>query len=484
MWRGEETLLDKSFIYWLDLIVQASGSYDVDSPWRLRLNGEVQSAFEYSLDDYYQDFQEALENALANIADKLSKLNHLVRYLAEVHVAGLLLEKNEAGAWHHRNFEFWKDQKLEKTAEVDESNFQVFYFMMDSSLRKMTLYLDTIRQNILAIDQRDMPVPTLPLEDSSSSTVEQPIAYFDWFFARSGLAILREEFKMKSEEEGLFFSESHDARIWDQPLDDEGREYKIAFAPFGDHLKDVLVKELDKSNQLIATDIGRQQSHAAVQLRLELLLSSLDYFHKLSDTHELYRRYSICTTIVETLQQFIQGKYGFFLPEALKGTASFRLLETAADKLLEETRVSSAGGTLTSFKIFPEWIKSVQENLHRLLIENQLIAKDTPAAIVKKAFDGSEIKEPLRIKWISRGRNNLVNKQSLLYFLNRMAEAHIVLEETTNAGFLKRVEMIFSDARGEKLRHLKVSNANTGKSGQANTTDKQKIDDIVAKLKS
>jgi hypothetical protein len=484
METGNKVILVESFIDWFNLVNEAFVSGEIarfgtQENRSLKFNDGNRSSYEYSLQHNFQKFQGVLEMELNNLFHKYDKLQYLARYQAEVKAARGKLVRDETGSWHHSQFTFSfdRDWPPEERPDINENDFQDWYILMNSSLEKMIVYLETTRENIRSVEQEDIPPPISLLKITNSSTSEQPIAFFDWFFMRGGLTVLRQKFKDDGREEGDFFSEEDDTRHWMAPKDDVSVEYEYRESRFEDKLNESLLSELNKSIQLITNYIERQQSHEAIKLRLDILLSSLDFYGKQPEQYPLYRRYDICVGVVGNLQKYIRGKYAAFFPARL-------MTDDFTGKLpeqLPESGNSSAGEKPTAFGIRPQRTELLIERLGSLLISKRLIAPDTKMELLKRAFGASTLDEPLNIRWIARARNGQVNKQSLLHLLNEMTKAKLLSENGSDVGFVKRVPMIFCDVKGKELRHLKVSNAQTSKSI---TDDKKRINEIIEVLKA
>ena len=488
MEQEEKTALDRAFVYWLDFITMAVGTYEGQGtqftpngpqPYmQIKLDGNPYGVFEYQLDKYYREFLTALEASLRNIHNKYDKLFRLANYEAEVAAAAVLITTDEFGKLHHRNFEFlyMMEQDPAQLPKFDENDYQHFYRLMDQSLRKMTAYLGTVRQNIVGMDQSDIPLPVVELENNKISTVEQPIAFFDWFYARGGLTVLREKFIDDAMEHYCSFNEIEDARICDEPVDDHSMETKEVKTFFADELKVQLIRELDLSHQLISNHIDQQQSFEAVRLRLQFLLSSLAYYLKLAQTYPLYQRFGICITAVNNLQQYIHGKYGSFLPSEAVSAKTVEIFEKKLDK---PDALPFGEPPITSFAIQGKQPHAIIAKLWHQLTTNEFIDRNTPAETMLKAFNGLTLNEPLNIKWMVLSRNGQVNKRSLLYLFKRLSDEKILAKEPPGAHFLARVKMIFSDAKGQTLENLDVSSSELDKPDSSPPARSKEIDKIV-----
>lgn len=452
MEQEEPFPLELTFNYWHRMIASAYATFEAEE---LELDGKKQvqetikfnfttpEEYEKKLKERYENFQLALENALGNIYYKLEKLNFLSKYLAEAHAATGLLIKDENGRWHHRNFEFesYSREAKHQRRTMDEFDFEGFYSLIDQSLTKMRIYLDNMREDILATPQIEIPIPASMVVNPNSSNAEKPIAFFDWFFARDGLAALHDKFISDSETDHSDYNEMTDACEWEYALDDDYEEIGHGQRFFADKLKRLLVSEVSESYPLISAYIEQDQKHEAITIRIQFLLSSLEYYHKLAGDAS-YQRYDSCFPAIYKLQNYIHGKYLDFCPEHLRHTApGMKMLGGDSKTSDQQAAGIHSRRPLPSFVIATERRPRIVGLLLELLKKEMLIARDTEGMQLMRAFDGSELHEPLNIRWLPLGRNKLVSKQSLLYFLDCLAQEKIILEQGGKGLFLKRVEL-------------------------------------------
>lgn len=101
------------------------------------------------------------------------------------------------------------------------------------------------------------------------------------------------------------------------------------------------------------------------------------------------------------------------------------------------------------------------EFFHQQLIDNKFIAADTPIGHFKVAFSGYENIIPLKIKWIAKGKNKLISKTSLFYFIELLvSNSFLLTSERGDTGILyNNLQNIFVDADGNNLKNLKQSNS-------------------------
>lgn len=492
----KEDILKERFQRWTGLIVQADTVVRVEEYERdgkiqrataILLNDCAPGMYDFLLKNYYNDFREELAGALDNIYNRFDKLNFLAFYLAEVAKAGALFVKESPDKTHHLNFQFIPHNTAvtDQNPEFDENYFKDVYAIMQYSLRKMTVYLKTLQQNILAVSQQDITPPVSELRDEQPSNIEQPFAFFDRFFSRGGLTALRQKFVDESWAEGDLFDEKNDCRhaqiIMNGKDGSDGGDMEIGWqrVPFADRLREVLMEELNRSSQLVCSHLDRLKTNDEVELRLKLFLSSLGYYRELVRAYPLYRTYEICSTVIASLKGLILGKYNAFIPKEPLNDPGGRNRKEIQKKSVEESRES--GQSTLSFEISGEKPLILIAKLYVLLTTEGFIPKDTDPTRFENAFNGSLIHEPLNIKWIAKSRNGQVNKKALLYLLSHMAEKKLVLENTTNAVFVKQVRMIFCDASGQSLENLDISNAMMNKFSEANKRD---IETIIKRVQT
>ena len=491
----EESTLDKMFNPWIGLIAQAYAVVQIDEIERdgkivkatqISLNECTSTMYNWLLQNYYQNFQEELKKTLDNVHNRFDKLNLLTPYLAEVAAAAALFVKEDSGITRHVNFQFQPlaGENIGQNPGIDETCFGEVYAIMEYSLKKMTVYLTTVQQNILSVKQEDIALPVNLLRDEQSSNIDQPFAFFDYFFSRGGLTALRQKFIDESWEEGGSFDEKNDCRHEQILLNEEraysdGDEMEIGWrqTAFADALKQRLMEELNRSSQLVCNHLDSLKTWDEIQLRLKYLLSGLNYYSELVRAYPLYQAYEICSTVIVNLKGLIFGKYRVFIPKELLSELSHG---NGTGKKATEIQRSDRSAAVTSFRILGKDPETLITMLFNSLKKERLIAGDTDRKVFENAFNGSEISEPQNIRWIAKSKNGQISKKSLFYLLNSMAKEGLVLEDTTNADFIKQVGMIFCNADGERLQHLHVSNANTDKSSTIHT---RKIDEIIKSLK-
>lgn len=116
--------------------------------------------------------------------------------------------------------------------------------------------------------------------------------------------------------------------------------------------------------------------------------------------------------------------------------------------------------SITTFKWKSNLGNQISTILWQKLKEEEFIANSTELFHFHKAFDGLTIDQPLNIKWTAKAKSKLINKQLLLYLLDKLAENNLIDKITDNSTFFKNINYIFCDESGSEIKNLGVSLSN------------------------
>ncbi|MFO8066419.1 MAG: hypothetical protein R6U11_02440 [Bacteroidales bacterium] len=118
-------------------------------------------------------------------------------------------------------------------------------------------------------------------------------------------------------------------------------------------------------------------------------------------------------------------------------------------------------------------------NLHGKCIKHNLISNSVDFVSFSKAFNGEKITEKLEIPWVVTGKNNLISKRSLIYFITSLREKGLISNPNgdKNTELANLITYIFVDTRGNPLKNLQESISSIS---QSNPEKSEIIDKIIS----
>jgi len=282
------------------------------------------------------------------------------------------------------------------------------------------------------------------------STIEHPLAFFDWYLENEINNDLKEFYIHITEELHLNNTDqidkvNHIIKVLNIHHQEEINSEYITFS-FESSIKSKLKQEVKLTKEFI--ELGFQK--------------------RFSDKKE-----------VKGYADFLRIKLSsFFSNKACKDFPFLTSYFEQLDNLINQYSKQSTTYSYTpSFVFIAESTKEQQSKikaLYKLLTENPSIISCSKKEFTN-AFTGNEIDEG--INWLITGKNKDISKPSLLYFL----------DELINKGFLSRniindlykfIRYVFRNHKGNVLKNLKQSREGMSD----NPTSKDRIDTIISSL--
>jgi len=434
-------------------------------------------------------------NDIERMADdmyvKSEKLNLLSRFIIEVEACQNLLSLTTDKKYTHKRFAFSNVSKENKYRDVvlDESEFQEYFFWMNHYLSKMHAYLLQLKHTIEITPQIEFRLPSSMQPDGNTSTVDKPFAFFEYAFLRNGLAQIRRAFTPSQEDYYHLPYIQWDPKteiITTQEQDNETGEWETYTRSFKDHLFNKYYQEFLKSMQLCDEHIDQLKTEQEIKLFITLSLGRFKYVLKNLEGNEDAKKYDFSVHPIKALIKYVYDRYEVFCPERdnqITGFLEKQPSQPQTEPVPEQRTLPASCRGMQLFLTLKKSIEGFTLLLHKQLTDAGFIPKETNLEVLRNAFNGSTQETALKIKWLDKGKNRKINKQTLFYLFNRLAEERIIAEDSDNKSFLQKLNFVFVDDKGEPLRHLRVSNATSGKFIKDTTPSKQAIDAGIAELK-
>jgi hypothetical protein len=437
----------------------------------------------------YNSSCDEVERTIDDIYIKTEKLALLARMVVEIESCQRLL-KYESGIYTHKRYSFSNISKdhTYKATQLDETGFQEFYFWMEHYLQKMHGFLTQLKRSTEGIAQSEFRLPSSSQPDPNASSIIKPFAFFDYLFQRNGISQLRRNFIPTEEDYDYHPYMHYDPKteiLTTQEQDGETGEWEEYKQSFRDKLFNRIYREFLNSRQLFDEHIDSLKTLDEINLFVRLSVGRIKYLLSTLDKSPDAKKYDFLPRPLKGLIKYLYERYEGFCPP--KDDMVNDLLAKNNDAQLQQAPLSKAlppaHRGVQTFRCLKKTEEGFALLLHSQLNENCLIDSNTDLQTLRNAFNGSRQDNPLRIRWIDKGKNKQVNKQTLLYLLNELAAAGLIAEDTDNKTFLKRVHFIFADGAGEPLQNLEESNASSGKFKKAKTSAKRAIDAMISDLK-
>jgi hypothetical protein len=125
-------------------------------------------------------------------------------------------------------------------------------------------------------------------------------------------------------------------------------------------------------------------------------------------------------------------------------------------------------------------------NLYGLLVDKNMIPKETNFNDFCNAFSGTNLVDPLKIKWLVTGKNKETSKSSLFHLLSLLEDENLIdnkdWEKGNYTGLYKKIIIVFADKEGKLFSSdgLKSSRCQGLKAECARQTEINKIVEFVA----
>jgi hypothetical protein len=296
-------------------------------------------------------------------------------------------------------------------------------------------------------------------------TSTNPLAFFYYFFVKSGLKIFRNDFfnleennyssvvDWNLEEEYIAF------RDYDYEKDEECVDKVL----FSDVLRNLLINEYYYATDNIESRIRELTKEKNVRFFVKQVLEEARYILGKVITSADASRYHVSQNSILAITSFVFERYPTI-------SAALREEFDLDTKIMDENQRLFL--TLNKPKTFMEAANSKRiyalkwkgdslwqiEKLFKELIEKTVIAEDTDWNVFQKAFDGSLLVEPLKIRWILKV-NGKLSKPLILFFFDNLMLKNLVYSIGYTTKLYQTIQMIFTDFDGQTLKHFKNSNS-------------------------
>lgn len=424
-----------------------------DSSTRFNISGST-SELKSLLNNKFESAKAELSESLLNTYLKIDKLNLLSEIAIEIKSLERLMVNNQ----------------------IDESYSQEDCKCLKEVFEKMKDFIEGQKQIFESTNQSDYPIPYYMIPDKEASSFEKPLHYFEYLFNRNGITHLRNNFIQyySSDDYANSTYNTENETVTHNHYDIETGEWSETYSDFKAVLNKKLKAEYIISKNFIDEYIDKQKEEADVVLFIKRTLGKLNsLLSKIADGAEALK-YKDSQKPIDALIKHIHNYHSLFVPQ--------EMITKPIQKETKGNSKSSPPKKLSSFK----WIAENNLILTILLLDELkatgFVNKNTELANFHKAFNGSELKAPLQIEWIAKGKNGSSNKISLLHLINSLTDAKLIIDDLNNADWLKTIERIFCDSNKNQFKHLKNSNSNSHKN-ETKTEQKKEIDVIIYKLK-
>ncbi len=442
-------------------------------------------AYKRLLDTAYERGSAGVEEELAEVFYKSEKLTLLARYITHIESCQMLLTKN-ADKYQHRLFSFSNLSKdsAQKTVNLGQEDFQEYFFWMDHYLIKMHSLLIHLQSSTQRTAQEEFAKPSNIAPRPDVSSIENPISFFWDIVERNGVRKLRNRFKPSEDDYHYYPDVSYNEETEIKTIneqDNETGEWETNIKAFSEEYLQKVYTEFNKTRNYIDLKIDTCKTTDEVRLSISLLTARLRYLLSKIPENKDAAKYNTTERSIKGLLRFVYEKYGGFAPPE---DETIKAILDKKDQTQEPPRqllapvnngvqvFSLMGGNADRFAIL----------LHKGLIDARLIDPQTEVFKIRNAFDGTFQEHPLKIRWIDKGRNQQINKKTLIYLLDELAKAKLISEDGDNPAFLQRIGFVFADAAGDAIRNLKESSA-TKRGKKTVSASIKAIDDLIVLLK-
>lgn len=351
------------------------------------------------------------------------------------------------------------------------------YICFYEVLEKMNDYIDGQMQVLGSTNQSDYPIPYYMIPDKEASSIEKPLNYFEYLFSRNGIEHLRNNFIQyySSDDYADSTYNVETETVTHNHYDIETGEWSETHSDFDGVFSQQLEPEYYISRKLIDNYVDEQKKETVIVFFIKRTLDKLNLLlSKIADKPETIK-YKESRKPIEALIRHIHNYHSLYVPQEM------------IPKVIVHEEMKSNLEQHTTKKMHSFKWKS-EANLYQVIYlwdklkENGFINTNTEMTVFQKAFDGSILEAPLQIEWIALGKNNSSNKISLLYLINSLIDAKLVIDDLTNVNYLNTIEQIFCDSNKQQFKNLQVSNSSDLKN-PTKTKQKKEIAAIIYDLK-
>jgi hypothetical protein len=360
---------------------------------------------------------------------------------------------------------------------IDESYSQEDSICLNEAVEKMNDFIDSQMQVLGSTNQNDYPIPYYMIPDKEASSIEKPLNYFEYLFSRNGIEHLRNNFIQyySSDDYADSTYNIETETVTHNHYDIETGEWSETYSDFDIVFFEQLVLEYYISRKLIDNYVDEQKEETVIVFFIKRTLDKLNLLlSKIADEPETIK-YKESRKPIEALISHIHNYHSLYVPQEM-------IPKVIVHEEMKSNLEQHPTKKMHSFK----W-KSEANLCHIIYLwdklkENGFINTNTELTVFQKAFDGSILEAPLQIEWIALGKNNSSNKISLLYLINSLIDAKLVIDDLTNVNYLNTIEQIFCDSNKQQFKNLQVSNSSDLKK-PTKTKQKKEIAAIIYELK-
>lgn len=487
----EQPKLVYAFKDFIEVIEDASASYHEITANNSGVTGETRFNMFPSIDKYQVSLKSIFSRMVREIDEsvneryaKLEKLNLLSRHLIEVKSLQDLYHTG-SGNITHQAFTFSNlatSSELKKTI-IEQEQVQGYLSAGFNMVIKIQRYIEELKHNVELTRQEDFVLPASMAPDPNESSLENPMAYFEYLIAKNGVFRLLNDFKPSEDDYGygyIGYDEETQTKTSEEQ-DPETGEWETLSYKFADHLYSILVRQFNKAKDCMDTAVHKFTNKKGIKLAIELWLSQLTYLKTALDQNKYLKKYEVMGKPVEAMIRYLYEKYGSFCPKPNKLAQT--LLEKSKLYELPEAKQLALPQAIQPGMF--RWLKGdPQRNsflLHGAL--NKSFIQDTTLDDFHVIFAGGYPDESFKIRWIDRTPNGKhINKVTLLYLFKQLADKGLIDIPFDSKEMFVRLSRIFVDGKGQMLNNLPQSKANVLNAKKEDTDAKSEIDKMIRAL--
>lgn len=431
----------ESFIDFIELVSNAELSDPINPTNEegiyFRFNG-ASSAKEYAsiLKIYYQSVSIELNERLSAIPNKPDKLLYLDHYVIEINLLSDNLIKDSKGFVHKQ----FKNTSGNQIKEADKA-LNEYYNIMEEHLKKMELLLTNVRDNIRHTSQEDLSKATTLLPDPISSTVENPLLFFENFITGIAQSVLLKYFEPTKQDFEKDISYNRLSKVITYNILKENGEYEIRQKTFSDFTKKIIIKQREISKGLLRLRISQLVIRDEVNGFLLLMLSNLKRLMELNISHTPENA-SLATSTLLEIANYINENFSPFFDAKNKNLIAGILRRNIlpAPKVIKNNYAFKLN-SIYSFELFisKSWGFLVNDYIH----------SDKYSAF-QNVFTGELDEDKIvPIPWLDFKSGNTI-KKSLFYLFTQLKEKSIILPET-DTDLKNKIAQLFCNNNGSRF---------------------------------
>jgi hypothetical protein len=320
------------------------------------------------------------------------------------------------------------------------------------------------------------------IQASYEPTSKNPLAFFNYFFVKSGLKIFRDDF-FNFEEHG--FSEVVEWNLEEEYIifrafdNDKEEEYTYE-VKFSEVLHRMLLRKYYLAIDKIEEGVREHTEETSIRVFLNKLLAETKYILEILNTSRDASKYLLCRNSVEAIIKFIFKRFSTFV-DSLQ-------VELFLESILPKERpLLLTGGSLVKNNLgiygFSWTANPIGRSriLYQGLIENGFISNEVDLKTFKKAFEGDLLINPLKIRWIKTLKGKL-SKPMILHLIFELEAKNLIENNESKTLIFKMISRIFVDHKGQELKHLEVSDSTVNKNRLNPTEPEIVLSQIIESL--